>query len=54
MPAVTAETLTLPRLPHPDPGQVNRPIASVITAPSGSRARDSRCAAPSPTWIFEP
>ncbi len=35
MPAVTAETLTLPRLPHPTPEQVDRPVVSVTTAPSG-------------------
>jgi quercetin 2,3-dioxygenase len=35
MPAVTAETLTLPRLLHPGPEQVDRPVRSVTTAPSG-------------------
>jgi hypothetical protein len=35
MPAVTAETLALPRLPHPGPEQVDRPVVSVTTAPSG-------------------
>ncbi len=35
MPAVTAETLTLPRLPNPDPEQVDRPVLSVTTASSG-------------------
>ena len=35
MPAVTAETLTLPRLPNPDPEQVDRPVLSVTTAPTG-------------------
>src|SRR6266496_2496483 len=35
MPAVTAETLTLPRLPHPGPELVDRPVVSVTTAPSG-------------------
>jgi hypothetical protein len=32
MPAVTAETLTLP---HPGPEQADRPVLSVATAPSG-------------------
>ena len=35
MPAVTAETLTLPRLPNPDPQQTDRPVLSLTTAPSG-------------------
>src|SRR6266542_6943376 len=35
MPAVTAETLNLPRLPQPGPEQVDRPVISVTTAPSG-------------------
>ncbi len=35
MPAVTAETLTLPRLPRPTPEQADRPVISVTTAPSG-------------------
>jgi len=35
MPAVTAETLNLPRLPHPTPEQVDRPVVSVTTALSG-------------------
>jgi quercetin 2,3-dioxygenase len=35
MPAVTAETLALPRLPHPGPEQLDRPVVSVTTAPSG-------------------
>jgi redox-sensitive bicupin YhaK (pirin superfamily) len=35
MPAVTADTLTLPRLPSPGPGEVERPVRKVTTAPSG-------------------
>src|SRR5262245_38654758 len=37
MPAVTADTLTLPRLAEPVPGTgVERPVASVTTAPSAT------------------
>src|SRR5579884_3730480 len=35
MPAVTADTLSLPRLPEPAAGAVERPVASVTAAPSG-------------------
>ena len=35
MPAVTADTLTLPRLPEPAPGARERPVARITTAPSG-------------------
>jgi redox-sensitive bicupin YhaK (pirin superfamily) len=35
MPAVTADTLTLPRLPEPLPGGLERPVARVSSAPSG-------------------
>ena len=35
MPAVTADTLILPRLPEPVAGSVERPVAGVSTAPSG-------------------
>jgi quercetin 2,3-dioxygenase len=35
MPAVTADTLTLPRLPEPEAGAVERPVAGVTAAPSG-------------------
>jgi redox-sensitive bicupin YhaK (pirin superfamily) len=35
MPAVTADTLTLPRLPEPLAGAVERPVARVSSAPSG-------------------
>jgi len=35
MPAVTADTLALPRLPEPTLGDVERPVQSVTTAPSG-------------------
>src|SRR6266513_5240046 len=35
MPAVTADTLRLPRLPEPVAGASERPVASVTAAPSG-------------------
>jgi redox-sensitive bicupin YhaK (pirin superfamily) len=35
MPAVTADTLTLQKLPVPAPGSVDRPVRSVTTAPRG-------------------
>ena len=36
MPAVTADTLTLPRIPRPDPARVtDRSVRSVTTAPAG-------------------
>jgi len=35
MPAVTADTLTLPRLPEPALGAVDRPVRSITTAPQG-------------------
>jgi redox-sensitive bicupin YhaK (pirin superfamily) len=35
MPAVTADTLTLPKVAAPAPGSVERPIRSVTTAPRG-------------------
>lgn len=36
MPAITADTLTLPRVAAPDPAAVaRRPVRSVTTAPSG-------------------
>jgi quercetin 2,3-dioxygenase len=35
MPAISADTMVLPRLPHPDPAAADRPVASVTTAPSG-------------------
>jgi quercetin 2,3-dioxygenase len=35
MPAVTADTLTLPRVSRPDPTAVERPVITVTTAPSG-------------------
>ena len=35
MPAVTADTLTLPRIPAPSLGDVERPVRSVTTAPTG-------------------
>ena len=35
MPAVTADTLSLPRIPEPAAGAVERPVAEVHNAPSG-------------------
>jgi quercetin 2,3-dioxygenase len=35
MPAISADTLALPRIPHPDPAAADRPVVSVTTAPSG-------------------
>lgn len=35
MPAVTADTLTLPRLPDVAPDAINRPIRAITTAPQG-------------------
>ena len=35
MPAVTADTLTLQRLPEPGPDATDRPVRTVTTAPSG-------------------
>jgi hypothetical protein len=35
MPAISADTVALPRIPDPDPTAVHRPVVSVTTAPSG-------------------
>jgi hypothetical protein len=35
MPAISADTVTLPRLPVVDPTAADRPVVSVTTAPSG-------------------
>jgi hypothetical protein len=35
MPAISADTLALPRLSHPDLAATDRPVVSVTTAPSG-------------------
>jgi redox-sensitive bicupin YhaK (pirin superfamily) len=35
MPAVTADTLTLPKIPEPSPSSAERPVRSVTTAPRG-------------------
>jgi redox-sensitive bicupin YhaK (pirin superfamily) len=35
MPAISADTMVLPRIPHPDPTALERPVVSVTTAPSG-------------------
>src|SRR5918912_1330256 len=35
MPAISADTVALPRVPDPDPTAMPRPVRSVTTAPSG-------------------
>jgi quercetin 2,3-dioxygenase len=35
MPAINADTITLPRILDPDPAARDRPVMSVTTAPSG-------------------
>jgi hypothetical protein len=35
MPAISADTVALPRVPEPDPTAADRPVVSVTTAPSG-------------------
>jgi hypothetical protein len=35
MPAITADTVALPRIPRPDLASADRPVVSVTTAPSG-------------------
>jgi quercetin 2,3-dioxygenase len=35
MPAISADTLALPRIPDPGPAAADRPVLSVTTAPSG-------------------
>jgi quercetin 2,3-dioxygenase len=35
MPAISADTLALPRIPDPGPTAIDRPVVSVTTAPSG-------------------
>ena len=35
MPAISADTMVLPRIPAPDPSAADRPVLSVTTAPSG-------------------
>jgi redox-sensitive bicupin YhaK (pirin superfamily) len=35
MPAISADTVVLPRIPDPDPAATDRPVVSVTTAPSG-------------------
>jgi quercetin 2,3-dioxygenase len=34
MPAISADTVALPRVPDPDPTTADRPVVSVTTAPS--------------------
>jgi quercetin 2,3-dioxygenase len=49
MPAITADTLTLPRVPVPDPtASVQRPVRSVTTAPTGFEGEGFPCDARSP------
>ncbi len=50
MPAVTADTLTLPRLDRPASGARGRGVAKIVTAHRQSRARGSSSAARSPAW----
>jgi hypothetical protein len=38
MPAISADTVALPRVPDLDPTAVDRPVVSVTTAPSGQQA----------------
>jgi hypothetical protein len=35
MPAISADTMVLPRIPEPDQAAADRPVLSVTTAPSG-------------------
>ena len=35
MPAISADTVALPRVPLPDPTVADRPVVSVTTAPAG-------------------
>jgi hypothetical protein len=35
MPAITADTVVLPRIAEPSPTAVDRPVVSLTTAPSG-------------------
>jgi hypothetical protein len=35
MPAISADTVALPRIPTVDPTAADRPVVSVTTAPSG-------------------
>jgi hypothetical protein len=49
MPAVTADTIALPRVPEPAPEAAERPVISVTTALSGLP-----CATRSPGWTWPP
>jgi quercetin 2,3-dioxygenase len=35
MPAITADTVVLPRIAEPGPTAIDRPVVSLTTAPSG-------------------
>jgi hypothetical protein len=35
MPAISADTVALPRVPEPDPTAADRPVVSMTTAPAG-------------------
>jgi quercetin 2,3-dioxygenase len=35
LPAISADTVALPRIPDPDPTAADRPVVSLTTAPSG-------------------
>ena len=48
MPAITADTLTLPRIAGPVPRDTERPVRSLTTGPRATRARGSPSSARSP------
>jgi hypothetical protein len=48
MPAISADTMVLPRVPTVDPTAADRSVASVTTAPSGVEGEGYPSAAPSP------
>jgi redox-sensitive bicupin YhaK (pirin superfamily) len=57
MPAVTADTLTLPRLPERAAGDLERPVVSVTTAPAGYEGEGfpvRRAFAGVPTALLDP
>src|SRR5438270_5106814 len=57
MPAITADTLTLPRLPEPCAADVSRPVRAVTTAPGGFEGEGfpvRRAFAGVPTELLDP
>ena len=57
MPAITADTLTLPRLPEAGPEDVQRPVLAVTTAPRGFEGEGfpvKRAFAGVPTELLDP